>query len=1322
MSIKDVLRFECHSHSEYSNIRLLDCINRPKDLLKTAAELGYSGLAITDHEALCGHVDFINAEKELKEKELIPQDFKLGLGNEIYLTDTRDKSQKYYHFILIAKNNTGHRALRELSSQAWYNSYFDRGMERVPTLKSELEAIVKKYPNSLIASSACLGGELPKLVFDLITAEKKNNETEIYECKKAIFEFLSWCKNLFGDDFSVEVAPSKSKDQITFNKRVKDIAKGMGIPMLFATDAHYLTAKDRYVHKAYLNSKNGDREVDDFYLYAHLMDNEEAFENLKDCFDENEFATMCTRTIEIMGKIEGYELFHQPIIPTRPVEDYAARALVGNEYPILHKLCTEGNSQEKYWVNQCIENLNRLQPWLIPTEEGEQKTREDYLARLEIEADVINTIGEKLGNCLFAYFNTFQHYIDLFWNCGSLSGPGRGSSVCFLSNYLLGITQLDPIRWNLMYWRFLNKERVELPDIDTDLSPSKRKLIFKKIREEIGETNLLQVATFGTEGTRSAIQTACRGYRSDEYPEGIDIDIALYLSGLIPQERGFLWPLSDVVNGNEEKDRKPIKQFIAEVNKYPGLLDIMVSIEGLVNKRGQHASGVILYNSTPFDTNAIMRSPNGDLITQFALHESEALGDVKFDFLVTEVCDKLTNAINLLKADGYFEEETLRDIYESHFHPSIIDLNDMRIWDSLFEGSTIDVFQFNSEVGLQAAKSIHPTNPIQMTMANALMRLMGEKGKERPIERYIRMKNNMKLWYGECQRRNLSDKQIKILEKYYLPRAGTPALQEDLMLVCMDKDIAHFTLSEANQARKIVAKKQMSKIPELKEKFITQCGDENFGEYVWETTMGPQMGYSFALPHSLAYSFVGIQTLILANCYPSIYWNCACLITNSGGNEDAEEEDEVVEIVPINEIENDDDAEYEDLPDRSGKKKKVRNTNYGKISTAIGQMRAAGIIVAPPDINKSSFTFVPDAENNTIIYGIKGITRIGAEVIDDIMTHRPFTSIWDFLSKVKVNKPQMVNLIKSGAFDCFGDRLEIMKEYIDSISDKKQRLTLQNMAMLIKYGLIPESHEYYAKLFNFNKYLKAHKVGATYEIDSIANPFYCLHFDEDLTWWENGQQLISQVKWDAIYKKEMDGVRDYLKANKETILAQLNQKLMDETWEKYCLGSLSKWEMDSIGFYYHEHELTKLDDAVYNTVNFNKLPTEPQVERIVPIKDKEVPIYKLYRIAGTVINKEKNKNSISLLTKDGVVNVKIYQAQFAKYDRQISEKGLDGKKHVIEKSWFTRGNKLLLMGMRRDDTFQLKKYKNTPGEVIQLIKGIDEDGLLSLQSKRYGEV
>lgn len=231
-------------------------------------------------------------------------------------------------------------------------------------------------------------------------------------------------------------------------------------------------------------------------------------------------------------------------------------------------------------------------------------------------------------------------------------------------------------------------------DIDTDLSPSRRKLIFKKMREERGELNVVQVSTYGREQPRRAILTACRGYRSPAYPKGIDVDIGQYLTSLIPQERGFLWSIEEVVYGDEEKGREPVKAFLAEVNKYPGLLQIIESIQSLVSSRGQHASGVILYNDGPTNTGAIMRSPNGDLITQYDLHWAEAAGDTKIDMLVTEVSDKLVNAINLLKADGYFSDcNSLREIYEKNFHPSKIDLKDKRIWDALASGDIIDVFQ-----------------------------------------------------------------------------------------------------------------------------------------------------------------------------------------------------------------------------------------------------------------------------------------------------------------------------------------------------------------------------------------------------------------------------------------------------------------------------------------------------------------------------------------------------------------------------------------------------------------------------------------------------
>ena len=300
------------------------------------------------------------------------------------------------------------------------------------------------------------------------------------------------------------------------------------------------------------------------------MNDEEAFENCAGVFTREEFNTICQNSIEIMNKIEHYELDHAPVIPETKVKYYyPIKDESLKDYPTLYFLRSEGTDNERYWINQCLEGLIRIN----------KQDNIEYIKRLEEEADIINTVGHNLGNDLFAYFNTFQSYIDLFWDCGSIVGPGRGSSVCYLSNYLLGITQLDPLEYNLPAFRFLNKERVELPDIDIDLSPSKRPLIFKKIRERVGETNLLQVATFTTVGPRAAVLTACRGYRSDEYPNGIDIDLAQYMASMIPSERGFTWPLSDMIYGNDEKGRNPNKTFISEVEQYPGLLDIMFGIE-----------------------------------------------------------------------------------------------------------------------------------------------------------------------------------------------------------------------------------------------------------------------------------------------------------------------------------------------------------------------------------------------------------------------------------------------------------------------------------------------------------------------------------------------------------------------------------------------------------------------------------------------------------------------------------------------------------------------------------------------------------------------
>ena len=562
-----------------------DCINRPKDLINRAIELGLAGIAITDHEALCGHIEINMYQQELLKEH---PDFKVALGNEIYLTDTRDMGQRYYHFIFFFLYKEGHRALRELSSRAWMNSYWDRGLERVPTLKNDIEEIMKKYPGTLIATTACLGGELSVNTLNLINAEATGDKNGAEIAHNNIVNFMLWCKEIFKDDFYVECAPGASRDQILVNKRLVSIAQAFGLKMVIGSDAHYLKKEDRYVHKAYLNSKGGEREVDEFYEFAYLQTNEEIIENLKKSdFSEDYIMQMFENSYGIFEKIENFSLAHKQTIPKVSVPDYPKKSFDKEHYPILASMFESDDKVNRYWVNKCVDKLEKLDLY-----------NDTYLSRLEEEADIKQTISEKLETNMFSYPVTLEHYVNLFWECGSMVGAGRGSSCSGLNHYLLGITQLDPIKWNLPFWRYLNKERVELGDIDLDLCPSKRPRILNEIKKERGQffrpdidglsrENLgcTLIATFGTEGTRSTILTACRGYRAEGFPDGIDVDTAQYLSSLIPSERGFLWSLSDVVNGNPEKDRKPITLFINEVNQYPGLLDIMIGIEGLVNKR-----------------------------------------------------------------------------------------------------------------------------------------------------------------------------------------------------------------------------------------------------------------------------------------------------------------------------------------------------------------------------------------------------------------------------------------------------------------------------------------------------------------------------------------------------------------------------------------------------------------------------------------------------------------------------------------------------------------------------------------------------------------
>lgn len=765
------------------------------------------------------------------------------------------------------------------------------------------------------------------------------------------------------------------------------------------------------------------------------------------------------------------------------------------------------------------------------------------------------------------------------------------------------------------------------------------------------------------------------------------------MSSLIPQERGFLWSISDVIHGNPDKDRKPVTTFIREVNQYPGLLSIIVSIEGLVNKRSSHASGVILYGEDPYETAAFMRTPSGDLITCYDLHMAEAAGDTKYDFLVTEISDKIIKCFELLKNDGKVENLGLRDLYNKYIHPEVIDTTDKRIWEHLAAGDVMDVFQFSTGVGLAIAKKLKPKDPMEMTAANAMMRLMSEKGKESQQDRFVRIqKVGIGAFDREMRQANLNEDMIKLMHKHCDRYYGCCAIQEQMMEILMD--VANFTLGEANSARKVVAKKQMSKIPDLRAQVYERFDDRKAADYVWEVAVAPQLGYAFSLNHSLPYSFVGIQSIYFVMNFNPIYWNTACLIVNSGATDE----------------------------EAGGQ------TDYGKIAKAIGDIISSGIKVSLANINKSGFGFAPDVENNRILFGMKGMLNVGDDIIASIIENRPYSSIKDFYYKVKPTKQTMISLIKGGAFDEMEDRKFAMAWYLWETCDKKTRITLQNMPSLIKYGILPEDTEeriMARRIYEFNRYLKAitkadpYAYKDMYSLDTRAISFLYEIDCEELTITDNISHFLRIKDWDKVYQKYMDVFRDWIAKDKNEILTKLNTIIFKEDWDKYAQGNVSSWEMEALCFYYHEHELAHLNQYRYGFADFNKLPEDPVIDRTFTKGGKEIKIFKLDKICGTCIAKNKVKSTVTLLTTTGVVNVKFRKEYFSLFDKQISVRQEDGTKKIVEKSWFNRGNMIVVNGMRSGDDFISKKYASTSGHQLYRIEKINEDGTLELKDHRF---
>lgn len=438
----------------------------------------------------------------------------------------------------------------------------------------------------------------------------------------------------------------------------------------------------------------------------------------------------------------------------------------------------------------------------------------------------------------------------------------------------------------------------------------------------------------------------------------------------------------------------------------------------------------------------------------------------------------------------------------------------------------------------------------------------------------------------------------------------------------------------------------------------------------------------------MAYSYIGLQTVYLATYFPSVYWNTACLRVDAGLDEDS-------------------------------------GSDYAKLARAVGNMVNSGIDVSAIDINKSGYLFEPDEENNRILFGLKALNGIGTDAIPEIINNRPYKSFEDFQERAKVNMPTMFALIKSGAFDRFEDRVEVMRRYVTQVSKPKSRITMQNFKALSEGGLLPRSLKFQRQVFNFDKTMKATcKIRKdVYALDKsdVHYRFFCKYFNTDKLSVENNHICLDAKTWKKMYDETMEDARDYIKRHGDELLVRLNESLFQEKWDKYASGGLAAWEMDAMGFYCHPHELANLDYDTYGIKRYSDLPYVPETDHTFKRGGKDISIPKTCRIAGTVVGKNNTKAQVDILTRDsGVVTVKFSLDYFAQYNRRITDM-VGGVSKVVDEGWFQKGSLIVVNGYRSADIFKAKSYKKTNSHQLYKITSIAANGTIEMTNARYGE-
>jgi len=881
--------YHLHCHSHYS---LLDGLPKIEEMLDYCKKLGMDALALTDHGNIYGAVEFFKKAKEKGIKPILGCEFYLAIENANLKRPKID--DKRYHLVLLVKNETGYKNLVKLITKSYLEGFYYK-----PRIDEEM---LKEHSEGLICLTACLQGKIPQLIL------KKNFSL----AKKVAKEY----QEIFGkDNFYLELQHHPNlKDQKIVNKALIEISRQLNIPLVATNDSHYLRREDA--------------KAQDILMLINTQADPNDPERLTMLSDD-----FSMRPPEEM--IEAFKEIPEAIENTEKIVKMCNFEFKFGEIKLPKFETPDGKAAKDYLRELCLKGLEKRY--------GKNPPKE-VIERMEYELSVI----EKTG--FASYFLIVQDFVNWAKENHIVVGPGRGSVGGSLVAYLLGITEIDPLKYGLLFERFLNPERISFPDIDIDFTDVRRDEVIEYLRKKYGENRVAQIITFGTLAARAVVRDVGRAL-------GYSYSFCDKIAKLIPQ--GFT--LDEALAKVSE-----LRELYETDEKVERLIETAKKLEGCVRHVSTHACGVVISDRN-LDEICPLQHPTQDdeaIVTQYDMRALEDLGFLKIDIL------GLKN-LTLI-------EETLKKvyaIYKKNISPEEISLEDPKTYKLFQKGETVGVFQFESEGMQKWLRKLKPTTFEDLVAMIALYR----PGPMQFLSDYIE---------GKHKRKKIEYLHPK-LEPILKPTFGVLIYQEQVMQIA--RELAGFSMAEADVLRKAIGKKIGELLEEQKEKFIKGCIENKIDEMVarkiWQW-IEPFAHYSFNKSHSVAYAKIAFQTAYLKAHYPVEFM--ATLLT-------------------------------------------LEQNDVERIGFLIKECKRMGIEVLPPDVNESfrGFSVIPGKKQ--IRFGLLGIKHLGENTVEAILQERKergkFQSLRDFLERIKpenLNKKSLEALIKSGSLDCFEERNKLL--------------------------------------------------------------------------------------------------------------------------------------------------------------------------------------------------------------------------------------------------------------------------------------------------------